>query len=78
MVIGLEKTMNELEFYTIDELLDEILKRPTFCGIVIHTKDEIKNNIKAKELDFLVKYNTTNLSEKEVIGILKFIGDKNI
>jgi hypothetical protein len=33
----------ELEFYTTEELVDEIAKRTTFAGIILRSHKEVKN-----------------------------------
>ncbi|MFO0926297.1 MAG: hypothetical protein U0736_04555 [Gemmataceae bacterium] len=33
---------NELAFYTTRELIDELMRRQTFLGVVVHAEQEVK------------------------------------
>lgn len=34
---------NELELYSTKELINELLRRTTFQGVIIHSRDEARN-----------------------------------
>lgn len=47
----------ELSFYTTQELIDELMRRKTFCGVVLHATDEQKEAEWAETRIFRVHYN---------------------
>jgi hypothetical protein len=62
--------INDLEFYSIEELINEIIKRKTFQGIIIHTEGDCKENKWRGIKDFKVHWNN-NLQKHEASQILE-------
>ena len=48
---------SELAFFTTQELIDEVVRRQTFCGVVVHSADEQKGAGWASERTFKVHFN---------------------
>lgn len=66
-----------LEFYTTKELVDELMSRKTFGGLIVHSSTEIRNK-RAILKDFVLKSSfdlttTTNLAE---VTLAKLRGTK--
>ncbi len=66
--------MNNLELATTKELVDELLTRSTFQGIVIHATDAYKGGEWGNEKDFLIHMND-NLSNEERVRVLETFAD---
>ena len=63
----------DLEFYTNEELIEELVKRTNFLGTIIFSEKEYLNNDWGKEKrNFKVKFNT-NLTNKQVGKLLEHI-----
>lgn len=60
---------SDLEFFTARELIDELMRRKTFLGIVVHSKEELKNDNWGEERVFQVHYNS-NLKPSEARRLL--------
>jgi hypothetical protein len=61
--------MTSLEFYTSAELVNELMKRKTFMGIIIHSKEEFKERTWQGDKAFHVHV-TANLDAGETSLIL--------
>ncbi len=48
----------DLEFHTSQELIDELMRRSTFQGIIIHARDEVKSSDWNGERVFRVRHST--------------------
>ncbi len=48
---------SELAFYTSQELISELMRRSTFCGVVVHSADEQKCSEWSNERVFKVHFN---------------------
>lgn len=48
---------SELAFYTAQELIEELMRRQTFCGVVVHSADEQKDSSWGEERIFKVHFN---------------------
>lgn len=59
----------ELAFYSTEELVNELLKRTTFLGVVVHTEDDWKGNDWGEERTFKVRFNS-NLETAEASRLL--------
>ena len=59
----------ELELCTTQQLVDELLKRRTFLGVVVHSEQELKSENWAGERVFKVQHNS-NLHSEEVGRLL--------
>jgi hypothetical protein len=60
---------SDLAFFTSAELIDELMRRNTFLGIVVHSVDEHRQTEWAGERMFRVHFNS-NLSADEARGLL--------
>lgn len=49
--------MRELELYATEELLDEVLRRSSFQGVVVHSQDAVGNQSEPEERTFSVRFN---------------------
>jgi len=65
---------NELELYTSRELIDELMRRKTFLGIVVHSEEELKSQGWTGERIFKVHFNS-NLDAAEASRLLDVVGD---
>jgi len=61
--------MNELEYYTTKELIEEITQRNTFVGIILHSFKEAKNKQNPVHEGWDISYN--NISEKQSAELLQ-------
>jgi hypothetical protein len=48
---------SDLAFYTAQELIEELMRRQTFCGVVVHSADEHKCESWGDERMFKVHFN---------------------
>jgi hypothetical protein len=48
---------SELAFFTTQELIDEVLRRQTFCGVVVQSADEHRSAEWGAERTFRVRFN---------------------
>jgi hypothetical protein len=48
---------SELELYSTRELIDELMRRQTFLGVVIHSQEEMKDGEWGEERIFKVHFN---------------------
>jgi hypothetical protein len=60
---------SDLELYTTRELVNELMRRKTFLGIVVHSEDELKSNAWTGEKIFKVHYNS-NLDAEQACRLL--------
>jgi len=60
---------SDLDFYTTKELIDELMRRKTFLGIIVHSKDELKEAQWHGERLFQVHLNS-NMDTATARGIL--------
>ncbi len=58
----------ELELYTIRELIDELLRRQTFLGVIVHSEEELKKEWQGERM-FKVRFND-NLNAGEACRLL--------
>jgi hypothetical protein len=66
---------NELELYTSRELINELMRRNTFLGVVIHSTEDVKSRGWTDERVFSVHYNS-NLDAAEVARLLDVIASR--
>lgn len=57
----------ELEYCTNQELIDELMNRPTFAGIILHSADEQKQSNQVHDRFSLI----TKTSPKETLLVLE-------
>jgi hypothetical protein len=48
---------SELDFYTTQELIAELMSRQTFCGVVVHSADDHRRDTWVDERVFKVHFN---------------------
>jgi hypothetical protein len=48
---------SELAFYTTQELIEELMRRQTFCGVVVHSAEDHKRERWDDERIFKVHFN---------------------
>ena len=65
---------SDLTFHTTKELIDELMRRKTFLGVVVHSKDELKSDQWDGARVFQVHYNS-NIESDEVHRILARVAD---
>jgi hypothetical protein len=58
-----------LELYTARELIDELMRRTTFLGVVVHSEEEFKNESWVGERIFKVHFNS-NLDREQAARLL--------
>jgi len=54
----------DLEFFGTDELIEEILSRTTFQGVIVHSRDEAKSPQWTGERIFNVRHNANLQTEQ--------------
>jgi hypothetical protein len=64
-----------LEFYTATELIRELMRRPTFLGVVIQAEEEYKNRAWGCERMFKVHFNE-NLDAEQAHRLLEAIASR--
>ena len=60
---------SELAFFSTSELIDELIQRHTFLGVVVHSEKEWKGDAWGDERTFKVHFNS-NLDKAEVSRLL--------
>ncbi len=65
---------SDLELYTTKELIAELMRRKTFLGIIVHSKDELKEAQWHGERIFQVHLNS-NLDTATARGILTAVAE---
>jgi len=63
---------SDLELYTTRELIDELMRRKTFLGVVVHSREELKSPDWAGERVFSVHFNG-NLGAAEAGRLLEAV-----
>lgn len=58
-----------LEFFTCEELIEELAKRQTFAGIIFKSNKELKNNTDLSNQIWEITY--CNLTEEESADLLR-------
>lgn len=65
-------TERELELFATEELIDELLRRATFQGVVVHSREEARSQDWEGERMFSVRFNG-NLKAEEVGRLLEVV-----
>jgi hypothetical protein len=68
-------TPGDLELFTTSELIEELVRRTTFLGVVVHSPDPTRQPWKQGERTFRVHYNS-NLDQDEAGRLLSVISDQ--
>lgn len=63
-----------LEFFTTRELIDELLRRQTFLGVVVHSEEELRGDRWGGERTFCIRFND-NLDAQGVGRLLNVVCD---
>jgi len=64
--------MSGLAFYTSDELIDELMRRKTFYGVVVRAADDHKQDVWPEVREFKVHYNE-NLEQTHASNLLETV-----
>ena len=62
----------ELELYSTQELIDELLRRTTFQGVIVHARDGARSRTWDGERVFSVRFND-NLEAEEACRLLDVV-----
>jgi hypothetical protein len=62
-----------IEFFTTAELVDELMRRQTFLGVVVHSEEELKGTWKG-ERTFKVRFNS-NLDAAQTCRLLETVAE---
>jgi hypothetical protein len=65
---------SDLELFTTRELVNELMRRKTFLGIVVHSEQELKSESWTGERIFKVHYNS-NLDAEQACRLLDAVAD---
>ena len=63
---------SDLEFFSTEELIDELMRRTTFQGVIVHARDEAKERQWNGERVFRVRLND-NLDPEEAGRLLDVV-----
>jgi len=69
---GCSMKPGELELFSSDELIEELLRRTTFQGVVVHSRDGAKSRDWTGERIFSVRLNA-NLETEEAARLLDVV-----
>jgi hypothetical protein len=65
----------ELEFYSTSELIDELMRRRTFLGVIIHSAEEFKQPQRDEDRVFRVHFNG-NLNSTQAGRLLEKVASR--
>lgn len=65
---------SDLSLFTSAELIDELMRRRTFLGVVVHSEEEFKGTRWGPERIFKVRFNR-NLDAARAGRLLDVVGD---
>jgi hypothetical protein len=65
---------SDLAFYTTKELINELISRETFLGLVLHCEQDLKNRNWTREMVFNLRLNS-NLKTEEACRLLDTVVD---
>lgn len=68
-------TPGELELYSTQELIDELVRRATFLGVVVHAHQENRQPWDEGQRVFRVHYNS-NLDNDEACRLLAIVSEQ--
>lgn len=68
-------TPDELEFVPTQALINELVRRTTFLGVIVQSTEEYRNNWTEGERSFRVHYND-NLADDEARRLLAVVSDQ--
>jgi hypothetical protein len=65
---------SELELYSTRELIDELMRRTTFLGVVVHTREEARGPWSDGERSFKIRY-SPHLDRVEAGRLLAIVSE---
>ncbi len=65
-------TLDDLDYYSTEELINAVLRHTTFQGVIVHSRDEAKNPNWRGERVFAVRLNA-NLKTDEAGRLLDVV-----
>lgn len=65
---------SDLAFYTTQDLINELMSRQTFCGVVVHSAEDHKQNRWDDERTFKVHFNH-NLNTSSASRLLDTVAE---
>jgi hypothetical protein len=65
-------TDRDLELFATEELIEELLRRTTFQGVIVHSREEAKTQDWSGERTFSVRFND-NLEAHEAGRLLEVV-----
>lgn len=65
---------SELAFYSTQELVDELLRRQSFLGVIVQAADDNRQNSWPEERTFKVQFNN-NLSTEQAGRLLDVVAE---
>jgi hypothetical protein len=68
-------TPDDLAFVSTPDLINELVRRTTFLGIIVQSTEEYRNNWTQGERTFRVHYNE-NLDDDEARRLLAIVSDQ--
>lgn len=68
-------TPGDLELFTTSELIEELVRRTTFLGVIVHSPDDARAPWTRGERNFRVHYNS-NLDQEETCRLLSVISEQ--
>jgi hypothetical protein len=71
----MRKQPGELELFSTEELIDELMRRTTFQGVIVHARDGAKSRHWAGERVFRVRINQ-NLAPEEASRLLDVVSQR--
>ncbi|MBX9678829.1 MAG: hypothetical protein K2X38_08685 [Gemmataceae bacterium] len=66
--------MSDLSFFSTQELIDELVSRKTFLGVIVHAEEEHRTKEWRGDKYFDVRFNK-NLHEYEAMKLLDVVSD---
>ncbi len=72
---------SELAFYSNQDLIDELLRRTTFLGVVVHSGEEMRNRLWGEQRVMRVQFNenlTTEQAGRLLDVVAAQLGDRTL
>ena len=67
---------SDLAFFTTDELIEEILRRKTFLGVVVHSERELREAVWENGAQLFQIRHNANLDAGEAVQLLRVVAGK--
>lgn len=65
---------DDLALFTSQELIDELMRRKTFLGVIVHSEQEAKSDVWPDERIFKVRFNE-NLDRERTSRLLAVVAE---